>query len=199
MPHAPRPQYTERLDAALALAADAFRMHVRKASGVPYLTHLLQVMVTVGEHGGDEDQMIAALLHDYLEDVVEADADALERHFGRRVRHMVEALSDTTEHPKPPWEERKSRYLARLADEPHDVKLVSAADKLHNARTTLRDLRREGEATWSRFNASKAQSLWYYRSVVDALAHGWEHLLVDELREVVEALHEAASVEAPPA
>ncbi|MCU0673524.1 MAG: HD domain-containing protein [Myxococcota bacterium] len=192
MPHTTTPQYSERLDAALALAADAFRMHVRKASGVPYLTHLLQVMVTVGEHGGDEDLMIAALLHDYLEDVETADAEALEARFGRRVRTIVEALSDTTEHPKPPWAERKTRYLAHLASEPPDVKLVSAADKLHNARSTLRDVERVGEETWSRFNATKEQSLWYYRSVVDALAQDWSHPLVDELRVVVEALHEIA-------
>ncbi|MCA9616206.1 MAG: HD domain-containing protein [Myxococcales bacterium] len=193
MPSTPEPQYTARLDKALALAADAFRTHVRKGNGVPYLTHLLQVMVTVGEHGGDEDQMIAALLHDYLEDVEDADADALERQFGARVRRMVEALSDTTEHPKPPWEERKTRYLAHLASEPHEVKLVSAADKLHNARSTLRDVQREGDSTWSRFNASKEQSLWYYRSLVDALAEGWEHPLVEELRGVVEALHGASA------
>lgn len=192
MPSTSTPQYTERLDAALALAADAFRTHVRKANGVPYITHLLQVMVTVGEHGGDEDLMIAALLHDYLEDVETADADALEERFGRRVRTIVEALSDTTEHPKPPWSERKTRYVAHLASEPPEVKLVSAADKLHNARSTLRDVERVGEETWSRFNATKEQSLWYYRSVVDALADGWSHPLVDELRTVVEALHHAA-------
>jgi (p)ppGpp synthase/HD superfamily hydrolase len=192
MPSTTTPQYSPRLDAALALAADAFRTHVRKGSGVPYLTHLLQVMVTVGEHGGDEDQMIAALLHDYLEDVEDADAVALEARFGARVRGMVEALSDTTEHPKPPWTERKTRYLAHLASEPPEVKLVSAADKLHNARSTLRDVETRGEETWSRFNASKDQSLWYYRSVVEALGEGWDHPLVEELRAVVDALHRAS-------
>ncbi len=184
--------YSRRLDDALGYAANAFRSHVRKGSGVPYLTHLLQVMATVGEHGGDEDQMIAAVLHDYLEDVEGARADDLEDRFGPRVRRLVEALSDATNHPKPPWEERKRGYLARLATEPAEVKLISAADKLHNARSLVRDLGQHGDALWDRFTASKEQSLWYYGAVIDALAQGWTHALLDELRSVVETLQEAA-------
>lgn len=188
------PQYSTKLDAALALVADAFRTHGRKASTTPYLAHLLQVMVTVAEHGGDEEQMIAALLHDYLEDIPGADAAKVEAEFGARVRHIVEALTDTQEHPKPPWEERKRAYLRELASEPADVKLVSAADKLHNASSTLRDHRTLGDGVFDRFTASKEQTLWYYRSLVQQLGTGWSHTLLDELREAVRGLHEAAGV-----
>lgn len=192
MPETHEQQYTKRLDDALALVASAFRTHIRKGSGVPYLTHLLQVMVTVGEHGGDEDQMIAALLHDYLEDIEAATGDDVEKRFGPRVRRLVEALSDSTTLPKPPWKDRKLAYLAHLRDEPEDVKLISAADKLHNARSILRDLGEVGDALWDRFTGTKEQTLWYYRELLVALAHEWDHPLIDELGVVIDAVHEEA-------
>ena len=126
-------------------------------------------MVTVGEHGGDEDQMIAALLHDYLEDIEPATGEDVEAQFGPRVRRLVEALSDSTTLPKPPWKERKLAYLEHLRGEPEDVKLISAADKLHNARSILRDLGEVGEALWDRFTGTKEQTLWYYRELIGAL------------------------------
>lgn len=183
------PRYSKRLDRALALAADAFREKVRKGSGIPYLTHLLQVMVTVGEHGGTEDQMIAAVLHDYLEDIKGASVDELRREFGDEVAAIVVALSDATTYPKPPWEERKQRYVAQVASEPPEVKLVSAADKLHNARSIRRDLATVGDAVWDRFTATREQTLWYYREMVAALSTGWDHPLLEELRREVDALH----------
>jgi len=166
----PVPRYSPRLDSALALAADAFRCKVRKAAEVPYLTHLLQVMVTVAEHYGDEDQMISALLHDYLEDIEGASFDDIEERFGTRVAEMVRALSDT-ENPteKAPWEIRKSTFLERIADEHPDVKLICAADKLHNARSIRREMKHMGDAIWDRFSADKEHSLWYYRELLKAL------------------------------
>ncbi|MFK7999852.1 MAG: HD domain-containing protein [Polyangiales bacterium] len=184
------PQYSPRLDQAIALATDAFRPVIRKGSGVPYLTHLLQVLVTVGEHHGDEDQMIAAVLHDYLEDIESGSGEKLETKFGPRVRRLVEALSDTTVLPKPPWKERKVEYLAHLKEAPADVKLISAADKLHNARSILRDHRTVGEEIWERFSAPKEGTLWYYASVVTSLSTGWSHPLLEELRRSVDELHQ---------
>lgn len=180
--------YSTRLDEAVALAVDSFRDVVRKGSGVPYITHLFAVMVTVGEYGGDEDQMIAAVLHDWLEDIDGSDPEYLRARFGDRVMQMVLALSDTTVRPKPPWRERKERYLAHLAMEPAEVKLISAADKLHNCRTTRRDVRRGGVSTFSRFNGGRDGTLWYFRQVVDRLGVGWTHPVLDELREEVEGL-----------
>lgn len=185
------PQYSERLDLALSFVAAEFRAHIRKGSGVPYLSHLLAVAATVSEHGGDEDQTIAALCHDYLEDVRGAHVSELEKRFGTRVAHMVEALSDCFGHPKPPWEERKRGYIARLASEPPELKLISAADKLHNASAILRDYRVKGEAVFERFTASRDQTLWYYREVLTALGTGWTHPLLDELERVIEELHAA--------
>ncbi len=183
------PCYTERLDRALALAAGAFRCKLRKGTDIPYLTHLLQVMVTTGEHGGGEDEMIAAVLHDYLEDIEGASAGDLAEAFGSRVAAMVVALSDHTgAGPKRPWEARKRDYLSRLASEPPEVKLVSAADKLHNARSIRRDLALEGARLWGRFTSTPAQNVWYYRELVRALGTGWTHPLHDELKLEVEAL-----------
>jgi len=188
----PEPLYSQRLDAAIALAVDAFRRRVRKGSQIPYLTHLLQVMVTVAEHGGDEEQMIAAVLHDYLEDIRGARREDLAEQFGERVAHLVEGLSDSTTHPRPPWQERKETYLRALAAEPPELKLISTADKLHNATSILRDYRTLREEVWDRFTASREQTLWYYRAAYAALASDWSHPLLEDLRRVVIAMHEEA-------
>lgn len=191
----PRPCYSERLDRALAFTAAEFRHRVRKGSGIPYITHLLGVMVLVAEHGGDEDQMIAALLHDYLEDIEGSSVEILQRQFGERVAHLVLAMSDTTVRPKPPWEERKRRYIAQVETEPPELKLISAADKLHNARSLLREHIDIGDSLWDRFNATRDQTLWYHREMVRALGQGWEHPILDELSAVVRALHERVDAE----
>jgi (p)ppGpp synthase/HD superfamily hydrolase len=184
--------YSERLDLGLAFVAKAFRHRVRKGTEIPYLSHLLAVMVTVAEHGGDEDQMLAALLHDYLEDIEGADVRELEASFGPRVTGFVLALSDSVTHPKPAWDARKRAYIDQLAREPGELKLVSAADKLHNARSLLRDHALVGEALWERFTATREQTLWYYRSMIEALASGWRHPLLDELADTVTELERVA-------
>jgi (p)ppGpp synthase/HD superfamily hydrolase len=188
MPPDHGPCYSERLDQALALATVAFRDIRRKGTDIPYLSHLLQVMVTVAEHGGDEDQLIAAVLHDYLEDIDGSSAAELAAAFGDRVAGLVQGLSDTEVRPKPPWLERKQAYLAHLRSSPADLKLISAADKLHNARSIRRDLGRVGDAVWDRFSGTREQTLWYYRELVEALADGWESALLAELRAEVAAL-----------
>lgn len=180
--------YSRRFDEAVAYAVDAFRDVRRKGSGVPYITHLLAVCALVGEHGGDEDQLVAAVLHDVLEDVDDASAEALAERFGDRAARLVVALSDTVVRPKPPWRERKLTYLAHLAASPAEVKLVSAADKLHNSLAIRRDLRAVGVVVFDRFTAGKDGTLWYYQAVVEALAEGWDHPLLDELRESVTRL-----------
>ncbi len=192
MPPECDPFYSERLDQALDLAAKAFRRVPRKGTKIPYLSHLLAVTVTVAEHGGDEDQLIAAVLHDYLEDIEGATAAGLEAQFGSRVARLVAGLSDTDVRPKPAWLERKRKYLAHLHTAAHDLKLISAADKLHNARCIRRDLGVSGNAVWERFSATREQTLWYYREVVDALGDGWSSPVLDDLRAEVDALHAAA-------
>lgn len=188
----PMTPYGPRVDDALALAAASFRDIVRKETTIPYLTHLLQVATWVGEHGGTEDQFIAALLHDYLEDIEGSSKAMLAQRFGPHVAELVEALSDTVVRPKPPWRPRKEQYLARLAVKSPEVKLISAADKLHNARSIVRDHGNVGEAVWARFSAPKADTLWYYRGVLDALGTNWSHALLDELAETVREMHRRA-------
>lgn len=193
MKHA-APLYDHRLADALALAASAFAHIDRKGSGIPYLSHLLAVTTAVMEHGGSADQCIAAVLHDYLEDIEGSSIEGLEQRFGPEVARIVAALSDATQDDldahgkKPAWKERKVKYLAHLREADPEVKLVSAADKLHNASSIVRDHARIGDEIYTRFTASKAETLWYYESVCDALGHEWEHALLDELRRTVAQL-----------
>lgn len=186
------PAYSRRLDEAIALAVDAFRHIRRKGTDIPYVTHLLSVTAFVGEYGGDEDQLIAAVLHDWLEDVDGADVGELERRFGPRVARLVSALTDATVRPKPPWRERKEAYLRHLRSEPPEVKLISAADKLHNCLCIRRDLATTGPALWSRFAGERAGTLWYYDAVVGALGDGWAHPLHSRLSDEVGALLQEA-------
>ena len=186
----PDPELSERFDDALRRASDIHRDHARKGTRVPYLSHLLSVAALVLEDGGDEDEAIAALLHDALEDRPEKiTARQIEAEFGPRVREMVEACSDTPEDfpggEKPDWEVRKQAYVEHV--EAGDIPgRVSLADKLHNARSILRDHRRVGDSIWDRFTATREQTLWYYRALADAYrAAGAEGFLVEEFERTV--------------
>ena len=189
------PCYSPRLDDALGFVAEAFRHKRRKGSDVPYISHLFAVCGLVAEHGGDEECMIAALLHDYLEDIEGASMEVLEQRFGPRVATWVLALSDSTGHPKPPWRDRKLAYVASLRLAASEVRLISAADKLHNAGTLVRDLESLGNEVWERFNAGRDESLWFYRTVLEALEDGWTHPITTELGQVVARLEALAAFE----
>jgi (p)ppGpp synthase/HD superfamily hydrolase len=175
-----------RYDAAMAFALEKHRAQVRKESNVPYATHLISVSALVGEFGGDEEQMIAGLLHDVIEDQDVQPAE-LEQRFGARVARIVVGCTDSVATPKPPWKQRKENYLKALATKHPDIKLVSACDKLHNATAIARDLcdPQVGPNVWGRFTAEKEQVRWYYRSLVEALRHDWRHRVVTELDGVV--------------
>ncbi len=130
--------YSTRLEEAFAFAADKHRDQVRKGTGVPYLTHLMAVAATVGDHGGTEAQVIAALLHDVIEDQA-VTAEELAARFGPEVAAIVLACTDAMARPKPPWRARKEHHVARVRSADAAVKLVVASDKLHNARSIVRD------------------------------------------------------------
>lgn len=184
---------TDRFDRALVFASELHRQQRRRGSEVPYVAHLLAVAAIVMEHGGDEDEAVAALLHDAIEDQGGRETrDEIRRRFGERVTTIVEACTDSWTVPKPPWESRKRAYLERLATGSVSARLVSAADKLHNARSVLGDYRNVGEQLWQRFEGRREGTLWYYRSVVDALARSGRTPLVDELERVVSEIERLA-------
>ncbi len=161
---------TERYDDALVFARQRHNTQVRKGSGVPYVSHLLGVSSLVLESGGDEDQAIAGLLHDTLEDFDHTGVtfDELVGRFGERVARIVRDCSDAepgSGENKMPWRVRKEAYIAALEGHADDSLLVSNADKLHNARSIVADYVQMGPSLWRRFNPD-ADQLWYYRSLV---------------------------------
>jgi (p)ppGpp synthase/HD superfamily hydrolase len=189
-----RMRLTSRFESALLYAAQLHAAQTRKASNVPYIGHLLAVASLVIEHGGDEDEAIAALLHDAIEDQGGAPTRAaIVERFGPRVAEIVEGCTDTDLSPKPPWRARKEAHLAHLRAATDSVRLVIAADKLHNARSLVHDYRLIGESMWGRFSGGRDGTLWYYRAAVDALGSGWSHALVDELARVLDELERLAN------
>jgi GTP pyrophosphokinase len=192
---------TARFDEALTFAREKHGGQLRKGTNVPYVAHLLAVASLVLEDGGDEDEAVAALLHDVVEDCGGRPVLAEVQRFGPRVAAIVDGCTDSyveDHREKPPWQTRKEGYLARLGGQrDRSVLRVSAADKLHNARTLLSDLRagRPHEDVWTRFNASPAQILWYYRALVAAYHAGEVGPLASELERVVNEI----ALLAPPA
>lgn len=177
---------TRRFDEALAYAAWAHEGQYRKSTSIPYVSHLLGVCSIVFEDGGCEDEAIAALLHDAVEDAGgRRRARGIRERFGERVARIVDECSDTDTDPKPPWKARKQAYIARAKGAPDDVRRVSLADKVHNARALLRDYRSDGPALWDRFNASCAEQLWYLDELIRAFRRPQGNALVDELARVV--------------
>jgi (p)ppGpp synthase/HD superfamily hydrolase len=154
-----------RFSEALVLAAALHRGQTRKGGDIPYVSHLLAVCATVLEHGGDEDEAIAALLHDAAEDQGgEPTLEVIGRLFGPKVKQIVAECSDTFEQPKPPWRERKEAYIEKLrgGEVLRSTLLVSAADKLHNLSATVNDLRIQGDEFWTHFNSTRDDQVWYY-------------------------------------
>jgi (p)ppGpp synthase/HD superfamily hydrolase len=155
---------------AFSFAAKKHSGQTRKASTIPYIAHLMGVASLVLEAGGEEDLAIAALLHDVVEDCGGARMlKEVRRRFGKRVAHVVDGCTDfdANADPKPPWRERKKKYIRHLKTADADTRLVSAADKLNNVRSILSDYRAIGESVWSRFNGGREGTLWYYRTLLD--------------------------------
>ncbi len=181
------------LAAALAYTVELHGDQIRKrtpddpAPPVPYVAHLLAVAALVLEHGGDEEQAIAALLHDGPEDQGGRPIlDEIRRRFGDRVARIVLDCSDTLASPKPPWLERKRAYLERLPQAAPEALLVSLADKVHNTAAILADHRRIGERVWDRFRADRDSVLWYYRSLLEV----FDRKADDQCRPLVERLRQ---------
>ena len=161
---------SDRYRDAMHFAFELHRTQLRKGTGIPYIAHLLAVTALVLEDGGTEDEAIAALLHDAIEDHPREGrtADEIRTRFGEPVFYIVEALTDSidgAERGARSWRARKEVYLERLPKKPAPALRVAAADKLHNARAILADLEALGDEVWARFNAPKDDQLWYYREL----------------------------------
>ena len=183
---------SDRFEAALTFATQLHRHQARKGTTVPYLSHLLSVTALVLEAGGGEDEAIAALLHDAIEDQGgDTTRQEISQRFGTAVSELVEACTDSDESPKPPWQERKLRHLQRLREVPpqiqRQVRRIVLADKLHNARSTLADLRLQGPQTWAKFKTGRAGTLWFYGAVLEQLGTP-DDWLTQELQQVVQML-----------
>jgi (p)ppGpp synthase/HD superfamily hydrolase len=187
-------QITPRLYQAIELA---FKLHghdLRKQSTVPYIAHLLAVCAIVQLDGGNEDEAIAALLHDALEDKPEEiNREDIKNSFGQDVLKLIEISTDTppdyTGGQKPPWKERKEAYLKHIRLTPPSLLRVTIADKIDNARAILADYQRLGDEVWRRFNAGEKAQLWYYRECIKAFdATGYSGPLLEELRRLVDQL-----------
>jgi HD domain len=187
----PQPRLGDRFEKALAYTFQAHRQQTRKGTDTPYMGHLLGVASLVIEDGGDEDQVIAALLHDAVEDQGGQPRLAdIRAHFGPAVAAIVEACSDSAVvGEKAPWRERKEKYLKHLASAPPEVLRVSAADKLYNARAILADYRALGEGLWSRFSAPREDILWYYESLVRIFRQRGPAGLARDLESALRTLH----------
>jgi (p)ppGpp synthase/HD superfamily hydrolase len=191
-------RFTQAVDYARTLHIER-----RKGTDIPYMAHLLGVAALVmGEAGHapvTEDMVIAALLHDAAEDHGgKLRLDDIEHNFGPDVASMVEALSDSlTEDPnkKEPWPERKKKYLKRLRKEPADVQLISAADKLYNARAILDDYRKIGPEVWARFKRGRKHQLWYFRELLKVFKASGRNRIVAELERVTDKLERISTGE----
>ncbi len=200
---------SEKFNDALVYAARLHRDQPRKGKDIPYIGHLLGVASLVLEAGGDEEMAIAALLHDAVEDQGgRPRLDEIRQMFGSKVARIVDGCTDSYEQDaerKAPWCDRKQKYIALVEQEADpEVRLVSTADKIHNARAILSDHYELGDAVFERFSGKKDGTLWYYRALVDAFraaaardragdasAHGRKRL-IDELARVVEELERRA-------
>jgi (p)ppGpp synthase/HD superfamily hydrolase len=187
---------TEQLTSAVDYAR-VLHTEFRKGTQIPYMAHLFGVAsLVMGEAGGavpvTEDMIIAAILHDTVEDHGgKRTLDEVERKFGRNVARMMEGLSDTLaeDHDKKEgWEERKNAYLARLQTEPQDVLLISVADKLYNARTILDDLKEIGPVVWDRFKRGPDKQLWYFCALLDVFQARMNSRMVAELKRTVDEI-----------
>jgi (p)ppGpp synthase/HD superfamily hydrolase len=181
------PLLTSRFEKALVYATRLHARQLRKGTQIPYISHLLSVAALVLENGGNETQAIAALLHDAIEDQGgEKTRQEIRHQFGSEVSKIVEGCTDADVIPKPPWRERKQQYITKFRHATPEVRRVSLADKLHNARSIEADYQKIGEAIWERFQGRKEGTLWFYRALIEAAQEaGDSSFLLSELELIV--------------
>lgn len=187
-----------KFDEALQYAYELHKEQTRKGTDTPYIAHLMAVAALVLENGGTAEQAIAALLHDAIEDQGhQTSVNDICHRFGPKVAEIVSHCTDTDEDPKPDWLPRKMEYLAHLPTVPKESRLVSMADKIHNAGSVLEDLKREGLQTLRRFNGRRSGTLWYYDSLARIFCETDPGPMARRLDEIVDQMYVHARVPRP--
>lgn len=185
---------TDRFETALVYASRLHARQYRKNRQVPYIAHLLSVAALVLEDGGDEDEAIAALLHDAIEDQGGAKTrEAIRAQFGDRVTAIVDGCTESDTIPKPSWQERKQRYLQQIQQASASVRRVSLADKLHNARSLLTSLQQEGEVVWSRFHGGREKTLWFYHALLQIYQATGSDCMTEAFKQVLLGIEQVES------
>lgn len=188
---------SDRFEKAITYATRHHNSQERKGTDIPYISHLLAVAGIAMEYGADEDEAIAALLHDTIEDAGGKDAALVREEilelFGGRVLEIVEGCTDTDVSPKPPWRNRKEAHIAHLRGASPSIRLVSSADKLQNAQSILKDYRKIGEDLWGRFTGGREGTLWYYRSLAAVFREEPRSPIAAELQRVVDEIERLAA------
>ncbi|MEH1933881.1 MAG: HD domain-containing protein [Nostoc sp.] len=180
---------TEKFEVALVYATRLHAHQTRKVSGIPYISHLLSVAALVLEMGGSEEEAIAALLHDSIEDQGgKPIREDIRQRFGETVVAIIDGCTEWDTPPKPPWQERKNRYIEKLRHASPSVRRVSLADKLHNARSLLADWRQMGDVIWAEFSIGKQKTLWFYQSLVQVYRETGSDVMTEELERVISQL-----------
>ena len=193
-----QPLLSPRFEKALVYANRLHACDKRKGTSVPYVAHLLGVCALVLSDGGSEEEAVAALLHDALEDHPnETSREEIGKRFGARVLSIVEDCTDTPPDykggDKPPWRQRKESYVEHIRSSDSRSHRVALADKLNNITSTIVDYRRHGESVWERFNAGKEDQVWLYRTLVEAFREaGVKGPMFDEFAKVVKELDRMA-------
>ncbi|BBD58930.1 hypothetical protein NIES2109_17090 [Nostoc sp. HK-01] len=186
-------QLTANFESALVYATHLHRHQTRKISGVPYISHLLSVAALVLEAGGTEAEAIAALLHDSIEDQGgKSTREDIRLRFGETIVAIVDGCTESDTHPKPPWEERKQKYLDNLRFASPSIRLVSLADKLHNVRSLLADLRQHGSSVWQEFKTGKEGTIWFYQQLEQVYLATGSDFLTEEFSRVIQELCNAS-------
>lgn len=190
------PPLSHKFAEAVLFAIELHANQVRKGKNIPYIAHIFSVTALVLEMGGNEEECIAALLHDAVEDQGGYETlNVIQTKFGEHVANIVSACTDSFTTPKPPWTERKRKYIEHLQDIGEDVFKVVLADKIHNARTILLDLRAEGDQVWERFNGGKEGTLWYYNQLREILCQKANNKFTDEFARLVTEINKHANRE----
>lgn len=180
---------TTKFEQALIYATQLHAKQTRKVDKIPYISHLMSVSALILEAGGSEDEAIAGLLHDAVEDQGgKATREEIRQKFGVTVVEIVDGCTETDITPKPPWKQRKIDYIENIRNGSDSVKLVSLADKLHNARSLLIGYRNQGDKLWDYFSGSKEDKLWFYGELLKIYQQSCVNFMTVELERILDEL-----------